>query len=95
MKLYKKTLRQLTGTLCESNNGLYGLPIVELAGDRRVLIENHFGVVAYGTERICVKVKYGVLCICGLEMELEKMTKDQLVISGEIGSVTIQRKGEE
>ena len=93
MKPYQKTLRQLTGTLYESNDGLPGVPIVELAEDHRVLIENHSGVVEYGTERISVKVKYGLLCISGLDMELAKMTKDQLVIVGKIESVTIQRKG--
>ena len=94
MKPYKKSLRQLTGTLYESSDGLPGVPIVELAGDHRVLIENHRGVVEYGTESICVKVKYGLLCVRGSDMELAKMTKDQLVIAGKIETVTIQRKGQ-
>ena len=94
MKPYKKGPRQLTGTLYEAYDVLLGMPIVELAGDQRVLIENHRGVVEYGAEKISVKVKCGLVCICGLEMELAKMTKEQLVIVGKIGSVTIQRKGE-
>ena len=94
MKPYKKILQQFNGTLYESKDGLFGVPIVELAGDHRVLIENHRGVVEYGSEKICVKVKYGFLFVCGLEMELAKMTKDQLVILGKIESVMIQRKGE-
>ena len=94
MKPYKKGPRQLTGTLYAVYDGLAGMPIVELAGDQRVLIENHRGVIEYGAEKISVKVKYGLVCISGLEMELAKMTKEQLVIVGKIGSVTIQRKGE-
>ena len=94
MKPYRRTLRKLTGTICESNDGLPGVPIVELAGDHRILIENHRGVVEYGAEKICVKVKYGLLCICGWDMEMARMTNDQLVIVGEIESVTIKRKGE-
>ena len=93
MKQYGKALQRLSGTIYESNDALPGVPIVELAGDRRVLIENHRGVTEYGMEKICVKVKYGLLCICGCDMELAKMTKDQLVITGQIGSVTIQRRG--
>ena len=31
---------------------LPGQPIVEIAGDRRVLIENHFGVKEYSREKI-------------------------------------------
>ena len=33
-----------------------GQPIVEIAGERRVLIENHRGVCAYGQERIVVNL---------------------------------------
>ena len=93
MKQYGNALRRLSGTLYEGSESLQRMPIVELAGDGRVLIENHRGVVEYGSEKICVKVRYGFVCVCGLEMELARMTKDQLVITGKIGSVTIQRKG--
>lgn len=71
---------------------LPGQPIVEIAGDRRVLIENHFGVKEYGTQRITVKVKYGCVCICGEHLELMHMTKEQLVICGRIDCVTVQRR---
>ena len=54
MKQYGKSLQRLSGTIYESNIALPGVPIVELAGDRRVLIENHRGVTEYGMERICV-----------------------------------------
>lgn len=93
MKQYKNTLQQLSATIYESHDTLPGLPIVELAGDKRVLIENHRGITEYGAEQICVKVKYGLLCISGYNMELAKMAKDQLVITGQIESITIRRKG--
>ena len=91
---YGKRLHRLSGAIYSANDGLPGVPVVELAGDRRVLIENHKGVVEYGTSRISVKVKYGLLCICGQKMELAKMTSEQLVITGIIESVTIQRRGQ-
>ncbi len=68
-----------------------GLPLVELAGDRRVLIEHHKGVTEYGREQICVKVRFGQICICGSGMELSRMTKGQLVITGRIDSVMLMR----
>ncbi len=71
---------------------LPGQPIVEIAGDRRVLIENHFGVKEYGAQRITVKVKYGCVCICGDNLELMRMTREQLVICGRIDCVTVQRR---
>ena len=71
---------------------LPGCPVVELAGDRRVLIERHKGVMEYGTERIRVQVSYGVICIEGCGLELIKMTPQQLVIGGRIDSVSLQRR---
>lgn len=69
-----------------------GQPIIEIAGGHRVLIENHHGVAAYGKERILVNVKYGTVCICGCNLEMLHMTKEQLVISGRIDSVGLQRR---
>ncbi len=69
-----------------------GQPIIEIAGSHRVLIENHQGVAAYGKERILVNVKYGSVCVCGCNLEMIHMTKEQLVICGKIDSVGLQRR---
>ena len=70
-----------------------GQPVIEIAGDKRVLLENHFGVKEYCPERIAVKVKYGMVIICGCGLELKHMSSQQLVISGRINAVTLQRRG--
>ena len=67
------------------------LPIVEIAGESRVLIENHRGVTQYSRESICVKVKFGQVCVNGFALELARMTKGQLVITGRIDSVSLFR----
>lgn len=68
-----------------------GLPLVELAGDKRVLVEKHMGVTEYAQERIVIRVKFGHICIAGCNLVLTRMTKSQLVISGTIDSVHIIR----
>lgn len=70
-----------------------GLPLVELAGDRRVLIERHQGVIQYGKEQICVKVRYGCVTVIGCGLELARMTKEQLIICGRIDGVRLERRG--
>lgn len=70
-----------------------GQSIVEIAGEHRVLIENHQGVAAYGRERILVKVKFGTVCVCGCNLEMMHMTREQLVVCGRIDSVGLQRRG--
>lgn len=68
------------------------LPLVEIAGDRRVLIENHKGVTELGCDRICVKVPFGNVEINGKGMSIVHMTQHQLVISGKIDYVKLIRK---
>jgi sporulation protein YqfC len=71
---------------------LPGQPLVEIFGERRVLIEHHNGVIEYGKEKIQVKMRYGCLCISGDGLELSKMNVDQLIICGRIDSVSIIRR---
>ena len=53
MKQYGTALERISGIIRDNTVVLPGQPVVELVGDRRVLIENHIGVTEYGTERIC------------------------------------------
>lgn len=69
-----------------------GESIVELGGDRRLLIENHFGITQYSREKICVKVKCGIIAVCGCDLELSQMTRQQLVICGRIDTLSIARR---
>ena len=71
---------------------LPGLPIVEIVGDRRVLVENHNGVIDYSDSIICVRVKFGRLLIIGERLSLSYMSKSQLIITGYINSVAIERR---
>lgn len=65
--------------------------LMEIAGCQRVLIEHHGGVTAYGREMICVKVKFGAVCIHGQNLVMKRMTKDQLIICGCIECVKLER----
>ena len=68
-----------------------GVPVTELAGDRRLLIENHFGVLEYGCERIGVRVAFGGVYILGKELSLLIMNSNRIVIDGQIESILLKR----
>ena len=70
---------------------LPGQPLIEIAGESRVLIENPLGVTQYGCDCIRVKVKYGQVCVSGSCLALARMIKGQLVISGQIDAVSLCR----
>ena len=79
------------------NMDLYGEPIpglslVEIIDDCRVLFERHLGVSEYSPTRITIKVKFGFIVVCGAEMYMRKMTRNQLVICGKICSITLKRR---
>lgn len=71
---------------------LPGQTILELIGDRRVLIEGHGGVSVYSDEEICVKVKYGIAKIVGRNLKLSQMTVHKLIICGNISEIHLVRR---
>ncbi len=74
-----------------SGEPIPGQSLVEIAGDSRVLIENHLGIREYTRERICVRLKLGLVTICGERLELGKVSREQLIIRGLIQGVHLQR----
>lgn len=92
MKGEGKWMERLTDVLeLPGEDGIWK-PLVELAGDSRVLMEHHGGILRYSEEEICVRVGYGHVRICGSDLELRRMTAQQLVISGQIDSITLIRR---
>ena len=68
------------------------LPLVEIAGTKRVLVENHQGVIGYSPEEIQIKVTYGVLSVMGCGLSFMQISRDQLVISGQINGIILLRR---
>ena len=66
-----------------------GLPLIEIIGNKRVLIERHRGVLVYDANKIYIQVSGGKICICGSDLMLAKMSKEQLVVVGQIHSVNL------
>lgn len=91
MERHGKLFQNLTGKLAITSQSLPGVPIVEIADGRRVLVENHRGVTEYGDKQIAVLVRFGKIVVSGSNLELGFMSKQQLIICGCIESVSIVR----
>ncbi len=89
----KRILEQMRFTQEVPPEASPGLSIVEMLGDSRVLIEKHMGMQGYSENEICVKVKKGILAVCGASLTLAKMSKDQLVITGRIECIRFISRG--
>lgn len=65
--------------------------LAELLGDGRLLVERHRGILQYGTEEILVGTTYGALRVCGENLRLCCMSREQLFVAGAIRSVRAER----
>ena len=66
-----------------------GLPRVELTGSRELRMENHKGILAYGSQEIHISGGKLVIKVRGSNLELKSMNDSQLLITGEIDGVDL------
>ena len=66
---------------------LLGSGKLTVAAGRQVFIENHCGILEYGTERICVAFDRGRVVINGAGLELVAMSGRELIIRGRLQSL--------
>lgn len=66
-----------------------GLPRLELVGDRELRMENHRGILAYGTQEIHISGGVFGVKVCGDELELRTMNGLELLITGHITDIHI------
>lgn len=89
----KSLVRNITDRAGLHGESLPGIPLVEICGDDRVLIENHLCVLGYNENEVMVRTCCGSIRISGDEMVLACLKREQLVIHGKIHSVTLLRGG--
>ena len=64
-----------------------GLPRVELLGDRQLRMENHQGILAYGSDEIHISGGKVIVKVRGAELNLRAMNGVELLITGKISGV--------
>lgn len=67
-----------------------GVPRLELTGDSQLRMENHRGILSYGTEEICVSAGAMVVRVRGEGLDLKAMTGAELLICGRIACVSLE-----
>ena len=66
-----------------------GLPRVELTGSRELRMENHRGILAYGSEEIHISGGKLIVKVRGTGLKLKAMNARELLITGTIFSVDL------
>lgn len=67
--------------------------LTEITGNKRVLIEQHKGIGSYSKDEIRVHIHDGCICVNGNQLKLEYISREMIVISGEIFRVTFLKEG--
>ncbi len=70
-------------------DAIANVPRVELVGDGELRIENHRGILAYGSQEIHVSGGIFLIKITGEKLEVRAMTGAELLITGRIGQITL------
>ena len=66
-----------------------GLPRIEITGSRELRMENHKGILAYGSQEIHISGGRLVVKVKGTDLELKSMNASQLLITGDIAAVEL------
>lgn len=64
--------------------------LAEIYGRDRLLVEQHKGIVSYGTECIRISATFGELVVEGKDLRLCCMSRSQLVIRGRLESLRME-----
>ena len=72
-----------------SSQPLPSIPLVEVMGFSRVLIENHKCILSYSLNSIDIQVKHGLITVQGEELHLAHLSQEQLIITGVIHKILL------
>ena len=71
------------------------IPKLTITGFNELILENYKGILEYEEYFASINTYIGIVNIKGYNLNLEKMTNDDIKITGKIESVEIERTEEE
>ena len=87
----KKLAEDVSELLDLPEDAVLGSARVEITAGKRLLIDNHRGVLNYSEETVTALLPDGKLTVCGDRLRMKAMTDRQLLITGRIDSVEWMR----
>ncbi len=87
LKKRKALLMNLAERLELPEEAVSGATKLSVTGGKRILIENHRGILEYGSERIAVRTDSGTLILSGTELHLLGMNEQELLFGGRLQNV--------
>ena len=89
MRVYKKVSKIMPEILNLPDITMPGVPIIEIYGNHRALIEGRCTVVEYGGSCVKMHNACGTVCICGDGLAMAELSQFRTIITGHIESISI------
>ena len=89
----KMLISKLSGAVGLHSESILGMPVLELCGDDRILVENIRQVISFDENQIYVSVEFGFLCLEGECLLLDYLGENRILVKGKIATITVQRNG--
>lgn len=67
------------------------IPKITITGFNEILLENYKGILEYEEFFASISTHIGIVNINGVNLNLEKMTNDDIKITGKIESIELER----
>lgn len=90
LDVFPKILRPLETVAGEASPHL---PLVEISGTEKILVENHRGILEFKDSCIRILVIFGEICLMGQGLTIASMTAQQLLIQGQLEQILYLRGG--
>ena len=69
------------------------LPKLSVCGDKEIYIENHKGLIEYTDRVITVKMRDGIIRLCGQKLRILTLRQKEILINGEFERVEYEKIG--
>jgi len=80
---------RLAETLGLPYDTVLGYPMLQLAGNRKIRVENHTGVRRLAADGIWLGTPKGVVRLLGSELYLARLDKDEAVVAGRLEQIDL------
>lgn len=67
------------------------IPKITNLGFKKMMIENYKSILEYQDFFIRINTNIGIININGIGMKMEEMTKDDIIVEGEIDSIDFEK----
>lgn len=86
-----KNIRKIENALEISEGIIDDITKVTCYGNEKIYIENYVGIIEYEDYLIRLNTGDGEIYIYGIDLNIGELTKDEMVITGQINNIQFER----